>query len=161
MTSTEPAPLVLRVGPIVHDAARDEHVLLNPLRTGVGEGELVAPFVVVFVSVQDQVHLFLDQEVEDVRARLAVVLTRADAVVVESYDDPRDPFRLGVLNLSIRPVVPRRADVVRIMLAVDDPAADAARNPNDPRQGIVPRDIEGVLPPVGAIDGGLEAEGAV
>src|SRR5205823_5274370 len=115
------APLILPVGPVVHDAARDEHVLLNSLGTGVGVGELMAPFVVMFVRVQDQVHLFLDQEVQDVRAGLAVVLARADAVLVESHDDPRNPLRLGVLNLSFRPVVPRRADVVRIMLTVVDP----------------------------------------
>src|SRR5438552_19181597 len=155
------APLILPVGPVVHDAARDEHVLLNSLGTGVGIGELMAPFVVMFVRVQDQVHLFLDQEVQDVRAGLAVVLARADAVLVESHDDPRNPLRLGVLDLSFRPVVPRRADVVRIMLTVVDPENEVRRNQDEPRQGMVPREIEGVLLPVDAIDGGLDVEGAV
>src|SRR5438034_163437 len=101
----------------------------------------------------DRVRGHVRGEVAGGRVALVEIVNLAPAGPLDDDD--------GAVAPLILPVVPRRADVVRIMLTVVDPENEVRRNQDEPRQGIVPREIEGVLLPVDAIDGGLDVEGAV
>ena len=75
------ATLVFPIGPVMHDASRVEAVELDP-RTAPRQGQLMAPLIVVRMSVQDQVDLFAQQEIQNIRSGLTSVLSGADAVLV-------------------------------------------------------------------------------
>src|SRR2546426_834500 len=90
--------------PVVDDAVPVEDVKLHGRAAVRIQRQLLAPFIVVGVGVEDQIDLLSYEEIQDVRAGFACVLARADAVLVHPHDHPRDPRGSGLIEFLTPPL---------------------------------------------------------
>jgi len=143
------ATRVLSAGPVVHHAVRVVDVKLD---TDAGvriHGELLAALVVVVVGFEDHIDLATEEEIHDVRADLAPVLARGNAVLVHPDEDPWDARGASRVDRIPGPVVPRVAfDVLVPLASVNSSEREVGGNQEKPddrtRRGVV----EVVLPTV-------------
>src|SRR5262249_28881739 len=111
--------------------------------------QLLAPLIIVVVSLQYQVHLLKNQEPHDALSNLARLVTGTDAHLVHSNNYPRNPLSPSRVNGRARPGLGSCPVSIADLGSYTCSIPDSWLNQDEPGKRVYCRIVEVVLETIG------------